>query len=50
LLGDLRDRDVVDVELLVADQVQQDVEGALEDVEAQRDVPDGACRGVAGVP
>ena len=43
LLGDLRDRDVVDVELLVADQVEQDVEGALEDVEAQRDVPDGAC-------
>jgi len=30
LFGDARDRDVVDVDLLVADQRQQQVEGALE--------------------
>src|SRR5512141_64893 len=49
LLGDPGDGDVVDVELLLADQVQQDVEGPLEDVETQRDVADGARGGVSRV-
>ena len=29
LLGDLRDGDVVDVELLLADQIQEQVEGTF---------------------
>src|SRR5512134_522977 len=37
LLRDPRDRDVVDVELVLADQVQQEVERPLEDFQADRD-------------
>src|SRR5659263_578268 len=49
LLCFLRHGHVDDGESLNEEQVQQDVEGALEDVEAQRDIPDGASGGVAGV-
>src|SRR5512134_2474814 len=37
LLRDPRDRDVMDIELVLADQVQQEVERPLEDLEADRD-------------
>jgi hypothetical protein len=37
LVGDRRQRDLGDVELVLADQLQQQVERPLEDVEAHRE-------------
>ena len=36
LLGDLLDRDIVDIDLVLADQEEQQVQRAFEDVEADR--------------